>query len=99
MSILKPEILDHFSIGNFEYALIVNVFLVAYAVMYPLSGIFVDKFGAKPVMFVGITVWSLACIGGGSCGPDQVGLFAACRALLGMAEPTIFAGQMVAITM
>ncbi len=96
LSILKPEILDHFKIGDNEYAWIVNVFLICYAIMYPISGILVDKFGPKPVMFGGIVVWSLACIGGGLS--QDVIQFTICRGLLGLAEPTIFAGQIVAIT-
>lgn len=97
LSILKPEILDHFQIGDFEYAWIVNVFLLCYAIMYPISGILVDKFGPKSVMLGGITVWSLACIGAGWA--PNVWVFAACRGVLGLAEPTIFAGQIVAVTL
>lgn len=96
LSILKPEILDYFSIGDMEYAWIVNVFLICYAVMYPVSGILVDRFGPKPVMFAGIVAWSLACIGGGLA--NDVVLFTVCRGILGLAEPTIFAGQIVAVT-
>ena len=97
LSILKPEILEHFSIGDFEYAWIVNVFLLCYAIMYPVSGILVDKFGPKSVMLGGITIWSLACIGAGWA--PNVWVFAACRGVLGLAEPTIFAGQIVAVTL
>lgn len=99
LSILKPEILEHFSIGNFEYAWIVNVFLICYAIMYPISGILVDKLGPKKVLTVGIFVWSLACIGGGCCASNQVILFTACRAFLGLSEPTIFAAQIIAVAM
>lgn len=97
LSILKPEILDHFGIGDMEYAWIVNIFLICYAIMYPLSGMLVDRFGPKKVLFGGITVWSLACIGGGLA--PNVGAFALCRGILGLAEPTIFAGQLVAVTL
>ena len=97
LSILKPEILEHFGIGNLEYAWIVNVFLICYATMYPISGILVDKFGPKRVMLGGITIWSLACIGGGMA-PNAT-IFAVCRGILGLAEPTIFAGQLIAVTM
>ena len=41
LSILKPEILEHFGIGDLQYAGIVNVFLICYALMYPVSGILV----------------------------------------------------------
>ena len=37
LSILKPEILEHFGIGDMQYAWIVNVFLICYALMYPVS--------------------------------------------------------------
>ncbi len=97
LSILKPEILNHFGIGDMEYAWIVNIFLICYAVMYPLSGMLVDHFGPKKVLFGGITVWSLACIGGGLA--PNVGIFTLCRGILGLAEPTIFAGQLVAVTL
>ena len=56
LSILKPEILEYFGIGDIQYAWIVNVFLICYAIMYPISGILVDKFGPKPVISVGIVV-------------------------------------------
>lgn len=97
LSILKPEILNHFDIGDIEFAWILNVFLICYAVMYPISGILVDKFGPKPVMFGGIAAWSLACIGGGLS--HDVYQFAVCRGILGLAEPTIFTGQLVAVTL
>lgn len=97
LSILKPEILDHYQIGDFEYAWIVNVFLICYAIMYPLGGMLVDKFGPKRVMLGSITIWSLACIGGGLS--PNVWMFTICRGILGLAEPTIFAGQLVVVTL
>ncbi|WP_295938303.1 MFS transporter [uncultured Alistipes sp.] len=97
LAILKPEILNHFDIGDMHYAWITNVFLICYAVMYPISGILVDKFGPKKVMLVGIVTWSLACIGGGLS--SNVVEFTICRGILGLAEPTIFAGQIVAVTL
>ena len=47
LSILKPEILDHFGIGNLEYAWILILFLICYATMYQISRMLVDKFGPK----------------------------------------------------
>ena len=86
LSILKPEILTHFGIEDLQYAWIVNVFLICYAIMYPISGILVDRFGSKKVMLGGIVAWSLACIGGGLA--QTVWQFAVCRGILGLAEPT-----------
>lgn len=96
LSVLKPEILDYFGIGDIQYAWIVNVFLICYAIMYPISGVLVDKFGPKPVISIGIIVWSLACIGGGLS--TNAFMFATFRGILGLAEPTIIAGQIVAVT-
>ncbi len=97
LSILKPEVLDHFGIDNEFYSWIVNIFLVCYALMYPVSGVLVDRFGPNKVMLGGIGVWSLACIGGGLA-PNEY-IFAACRGILGLAEPTVFASQLVAVTL
>ncbi len=41
--------------------------------------------------------WSLACIGGGLS--QNIVQFTVCRGVLGLAEPTIFAGQIVAVTL
>lgn len=96
LSILKPTIKAAFDMNDDGYAFIVNIFLICYAVMYPISGILVDRFGPKKVMFLGILAWSAACIGGGlSTNMEQFAFF---RGLLGLAEPTIFAGQIVAVT-
>lgn len=97
LSVLKPEILAQFDIDDSGYAWIVNVFLICYAVMYPISGVLVDRFGSKRVMMAGIVAWSLACIGGGLS--RDVVQFTLCRGILGLAEPTIFAGQIVAVTL
>lgn len=96
LSILKPTIKAAFDMNDDGYALIVNIFLICYALMYPVSGILVDKFGPKKVMFAGIFAWSAACIGGGLS--TNMWEFAFFRGLLGLAEPTIFAGQIVAVT-
>ena len=90
LSILKPEILTHFGVGDAEYAVIVNVFLICYAIMYPVGGILVDRFGPQKVMFTGILTWSLACVGGGLS--QNIVQFAICRGILGLSEPVIFAG-------
>lgn len=88
VSILKPVLKGEFSLDDRGYAMILNVFTICYALMYPITGWMVDKFGAKVVMFVGIISWSLACIGGGLS--RTIGQFGFFRGLLGAAEPTNF---------
>ncbi len=96
VSILKPVLKGEFSLDDRGYAMILNVFTICYALMYPVTGWMVDKFGARVIMFFGIITWSLACIGGGIS--KTIGQFAFFRGLLGAAEPTNFPAQLKVIT-
>src|SRR5690606_41471832 len=88
VSILKPMIKEEFSLGDDGYALVLNVFTIFYALMYPVAGWWVDKFGERRVMLGGIIGWSVACLGGGIS--RTFGSFLFFRGLLGAAEPTNF---------
>src|SRR5690606_25400537 len=65
VSILKPMLKAAYGLGDDGYAMVINVFTLFYALMYPVSGWLVDRFGERRVMLVGILGWSLACFGGG----------------------------------
>lgn len=96
VSVLKPVLKSEFDLDDTGYAVIVNIFTVCYACMYPVMGWLVDKFGSKKVLFWGIITWSLACIGGGiSKTVSQFGFF---RGVLGIAEPTVFPSQLKSVT-
>lgn len=96
VSVLKPVLKGEFNLDDSGYALILNVFTICYAVMYPITGWMVDRFGARVVMFFGIIAWSLACIGGGLS--RTIGQFGFFRGLLGAAEPTNFPAQLKVVT-
>jgi ACS family hexuronate transporter-like MFS transporter len=96
VSVLKPVLKGEFNLGDSGYAMILNIFTICYAVMYPVTGWMVDRFGARLVMFFGIITWSLACIGGGLS--RSIGQFAFFRGLLGAAEPTNFPAQLKVVT-
>lgn len=96
VSVLKPIIKTEFGLNDSGYAVIVNIFTVCYATMYPITGWLVDRFGSKRILFWGIITWSLACIGGGIS--RTVGQFGFFRGILGIAEPTIFPAQLKAVT-
>jgi ACS family hexuronate transporter-like MFS transporter len=96
VSILKPILKGEFELDDQGYAVILNIFTICYAVMYPVSGWLVDKFGAKKVMFYGIIAWSVACIGGGLA--RTVAQFGFFRSMLGLAEPTNFPSQLKVVT-
>jgi len=96
VSILKPMLKEEFAIGDDGYALILNVFTIFYALMYPVAGWMVDKWGERKVMFGGIIGWSVACFGGGFS--HTLGPFLFFRGLLGAAEPTNFPAQLKVVT-
>lgn len=96
VAILKPVLKAEFSLDDGGYAMILNTFTVCYAIMYPITGWMVDRFGARAVMFFGIITWSLACIGGGLS--RTIGQFGFFRGLLGAAEPTNFPAQLKVVT-
>lgn len=96
VSILKPILKDEFSLGDDGYALIINIFTVSYALMYPLSGWLVDKFGGRKIMFYGVITWSVAAIGSGIS--RTFAQFALSRSILGLAEPTSYPAQIKTIT-
>lgn len=96
LSILKPTLKVEFGFDDRGYALLVNVFTVAYATMYPVAGWLVDRFGARVVMLWGILGWSVACIGAGFT--RSLGAFAFFRGLLGVSEPTAFPAQLRVVT-
>jgi ACS family hexuronate transporter-like MFS transporter len=96
LSILKPTLKAEFGFDDRGYALLVNVFTVGYATMYPVTGWLVDRFGARIVMLLGIIGWSTACIGAGLT--RSLGQFAFFRGLLGLSEPTAFPAQLRVVT-
>lgn len=97
VSVLKPVLKLEFGLDDSGYAVILNIFTVCYALMYPVTGWMVDRFGARLVMFWGIITWSLACIGGGLS--RTIGQFGFFRGLLGAAEPTNFPAQLKVIAL
>lgn len=96
VSVLKPTLKSEFGFDDRGYALLVNVFTVGYAAMYPVAGWLVDRFGARPVLLVGIVSWSLACMGAGLT--RSFAAFAAFRGVLGLSEPTAFPAQLRVVT-
>jgi ACS family hexuronate transporter-like MFS transporter len=93
ISFLEKEIKEMFNLNNTGYAAVANIFIIFYAIMYPVSGWLIEKFGhGKGVhrfMFGGIMLWSVAC---GSAVLTRVAwTFGICRAVLGFAEPMAYA--------
>ncbi|MEO9869163.1 MFS transporter [Ekhidna sp.] len=60
LAIMWPDISADLGMSKNDYALILNIFLVAYAVGQSLSGKMFDKIGTKIGFVVSITLWGLA---------------------------------------
>src|SRR6476469_1438785 len=85
VSILKPTLKAEFHLDDSGYAIIANIFTFCYAIMYPVAGVLVDRFGAGRMMLTGMICWSAACVGGGIARTfAQLAVF---RGMLGLAEP------------
>lgn len=60
LAIMWPDISKDLGMTKADYAIILNVFLVAYAVGQSLSGKMFDKIGTRLGFVISITVWGLA---------------------------------------
>lgn len=60
LAIMWPDISKDLGMTKSDYAIILNVFLVAYAVGQSLSGKMFDKIGTRMGFVISITVWGLA---------------------------------------
>jgi len=95
VAVLSVDLKARFDVDDRGYAMICNVFLVCYAISYPIGGWLVDRFGARIMMLLAIVTWSTACIGTGLS--RTLGPFLFFRGLLGIAEPTAYPAQIRAV--
>jgi len=96
VSVLKPTLKAEFGLDDRGYASLINVFVFCYASCYAGAGWLVDRFGSGRIMFYGMVVWSIACLGGAFA--KTFGQLAFFRGLLGVAEPTSFPAQLRVVT-
>ncbi|HYD84863.1 MAG TPA: MFS transporter, partial [Opitutus sp.] len=96
VSILKPTLKAEFALDDRGYAVLINVFTICYAAMYPVTGWLVDRFGAGRMMLAGVVTWSLACLGAGFT--RSIGQLTFFRAMLGAAEPMVFPAHLRVVT-
>ncbi len=84
LSIMWPSISEDLGMTKNDYALILNIFMVAYAVGQSVSGKMFDKIGTKLGFVVSITLWGVATM----LHSVARGLlaFAGFRVLLGLGE-------------
>ena len=84
LAIMWPDISEDLNMSKNDYALILNVFLVAYAVGQSVTGKMFDKIGTRAGFVVSITVWGLATALHALA--RNVVSFSAFRVMLGLGE-------------
>lgn len=84
LSIMWPDISEDLGMDKKDYALILNIFLVAYALGQSITGKMFDKIGTRAGFVISITVWGIATsLHGLARGVLSFGIF---RVLLGLGE-------------
>jgi ACS family hexuronate transporter-like MFS transporter len=88
LSILAPRITRELHMSEQQYGFIVQAFLVAYTIMYLVSGIIIDRWGVKWTLAIATAWWSIAeMLHGLVHSPFSLGI---CRMLLGTGESANF---------
>jgi ACS family hexuronate transporter-like MFS transporter len=85
LSVISPTLRLEFGMGEQDYGEILFFFMAAYAAMYAVSGIIVDRLGTRRGYAIFVFVWSLAAMAHALVRGKWS--LAACRFLLGAAEP------------
>ena len=62
LSIIAPVIRDEYKMSNTDYARIVQAFLLAYGLMQPFMGRFIDWVNTRRGYLISVVGWSLACM-------------------------------------
>lgn len=95
LSISIIKIKEDLGITDVEYGFINSGFLVSYALMFSLSGIFMDRFGSRKGLLYSVGFWSFATLlHGFATKAFHFGFF---RFLLGIGEGGCFPGAVKAV--
>ena len=73
LSIVSHNMRVEFSMSEQDYALVVTIFLFAYAIMYAGSGYVVDRLGTRLGFAVFVFVWSLGIVRAASGSSSRYG--------------------------
>lgn len=85
LSVVAPQVRQEFGMSEQDYGYVLFWFMLAYAIMYALSGPICDRLGTRRGFAVFITAWSLAAVGHAlAVGQWSLTVW---RFLLGLSEP------------
>jgi MFS transporter, ACS family, hexuronate transporter len=59
ISTLSAQIRSEMGLNNLDFSWVINAFLIAYAISYPLGGWLADRMGSKKTLILSIFGWSL----------------------------------------
>ena len=62
LSVLLPELRRSLDLSSIAYGNITTLFLVAYAISQPLSGVLIDRVGTRIGFTIALVVWSAAAM-------------------------------------
>jgi ACS family hexuronate transporter-like MFS transporter len=86
LAAVAPALKSEFHLNSAGYGRIQSMFSIAYALMAPLAGMFIDRVGLNAGASTAVIVWSFASVATGFT-RTFTGLLG-CRTLLGIAEAT-----------
>lgn len=95
LAVMWPAIAKDTHLSKEDYATVVSVFMVFYALGQAVSGRLFDRVGTRLGFVLSVTVWSLACAGHGLA--RSLGSLAFFRALLGVSEAGNWPGATKAV--
>lgn len=84
LAAVAPTLKQTFHLSNTQYGTLVSAFSLAYALMTPLAGLFVDRVGLNAGVITAIAMWSAASISTGMA--TSFGGLLVSRASLGLGE-------------
>ncbi|MBI4581399.1 MAG: MFS transporter [Planctomycetes bacterium] len=96
LSVAAPIIREKFNMSRVDYSRIADAFLLAYAIMHPISGRILDWLGTRAGFALAVTWWSIANVLHAFAG--SVFSFRAFRFLLGIGESGNFPGAIKTIS-
>ncbi len=62
LGVIIPEVIKQYQLSRFEGGLLAFAFFVAYGVCSIPAGLLMDRFGAKPLVLMGVALMGLGCL-------------------------------------
>src|SRR5262245_43107512 len=90
LSVAQPVLKEELNLKNREYSYSLSAFMVAYAIMHPVAGRFIDRLGTRIGFAIAVAWWSIACMMHSFA--TGIGSLGAYRFALGMGEAGLLPG-------